>query len=138
MAKLEINSFDISLNEAVQHVNEQLHQLLGNTRIHFSKRKKLLLQLERKNNQFRRSIHQSDFVNQKKLTENSEIIRHIKMKIINEARQQEQRRRDELEQNPQWSLDGKTTAIGGVVVAGVISLATFIIMMLVNSKEKYI
>jgi len=130
-------SFNISLNEAIDQLNEQLKQLLGNTQIHFSKRKKLLLQFERKNNQFRRSIDQSNLENQKRLTENSDIIRRIKKKIIDEAREQGQRRRDEYEQNTNWSLGAVTVAIV-MVVAGVISIATFLIMMMDKSNEKYI
>jgi len=130
-------SFNISLNEAIDQLNEQLNHLLGNTQIHFSKRKKLLLQFERKNNQYRRSINQSDLENQKKLIENSNIIRRIKRQIIDEDREERQRRRDEHEQNSNWSLDAMTAAIAGVV-AGVISIATFIIMMMDKTDEKYI
>jgi hypothetical protein len=142
MATSGIDSFrkyscNISLNEAVNNLNQQLHQLLGNNQIHFSKRKKLLLQYERKNNQFRRSIDRSDLVNQKKITENSDLIRRIKKIIIDEERQQEQQRRDEHEQNNSWSL-GVMTALIGVTVAGVLSIATFIITMLEKPNEKYI
>jgi hypothetical protein len=130
-------SFNISLNEAIDQVNEQLNHLLGNTQIHFSKRKKLLLQFERKNNQYQRSINQSDLENQKKLIENSNIIRRIKRQIIDEDREERQRRRDEHEQNSNWSLGAMTAAIAGVA-AGVISIATFIIMMMDKPNEKYI
>jgi hypothetical protein len=130
-------SFNISLNEAIDQLNEQLNQLLGNTQIHFSKRKKLLLQFERKNNQYRRSINQSDLENQKKLIENSNIIRRIKRQIIDEDREERQRRRDEYEQNSNWSLGAMTAAIAGVA-AGVISIASFIIMMMDKPNEKYI
>jgi hypothetical protein len=125
------------LNEAIDQLNEQLNQLLGNTEIHFSKRKKLLLQFERKNNQYRRSINQSDLENQKKLIENSNIIRRIKRQIIDEDREERQRRRDEYEQNSNWSLGAMTAAIAGVA-AGVISIASFIIMMMDKPNEKYI
>src|SRR5436190_650446 len=97
-------SFNISLNDAIDQLNEQLHQLHGNTQIHFSKRKKLLLQLERKYNRFRRLVTPSDLENQKKLIENSDLIRHIKKKIINEHRHQEQQRREQYEQNSDWTL----------------------------------
>jgi anti-sigma-K factor RskA len=130
-------SFNISLNEAINQLNEQLCQLLDNSQLHFSKRKKLLLKFERKNNQFRRSINRLDSEYQKKLTKNSDIIRRIKKKIIDEDRQQRQRGRDEHEQNTSWSLSGITVAIV-MVVAGVISITTFVIMMLDKSKEKYI
>jgi hypothetical protein len=132
-------SINISLNEAMDQLNEQLHQLLNNTQIHFSKRKKILLQLERKHNQYRRSIGKSDLDNQNKLTNNTDLIRRIKKKIIDEDRQQLQRRRHEQEQveDNNWS-HGHMTILVGVALTGILCTATFIIMMLDSSKDKYI
>jgi hypothetical protein len=127
----------MSKNESIDQLNQGLNQLLGNTGIHFNKRRKILLQYERKNNQFRRFIDRLDFENQKKLTQNSELIRHIKKQIIEENRQEYQRRRNEHEQNRNWSLGGMITAMG-LVVIGVISIATLIITVLDRSKEKNI
>lgn len=140
MTTLDINSFrkysfNVSLNEVIDQVHQQLCQLLNNNQIHFSKRKKLLLQLERKNNQVRRLIDQSDNGNQQKLKDNFDLIRRIKKKIIQEDRQQEQRRRDEHEQNNPWS-PGYMTALFGIILAGLISIATIVIMMLDKSNEK--
>jgi len=127
----------MSKNESIDQLSQGLNQLLGNTGIHFNKRRKILLQYERKNNQFRRFIDRLDFENQKKLTQNSELIRHIKKQIIEENRQENLRRRNEHEQNRNWSLGGMITAMSMVVI-GVISIATLIITVLDRSKEKYI
>jgi hypothetical protein len=124
-------------SESIDRMNEELHRLFGNNEIHFNKRRKILLQLERKNNQFRRFIDQFDFETQRKLTLNSDLIRHIKKKIIEENRQENQRRRNQHEQNRNWSLGGMITAISMVVI-GVISIATLIIILLDRSREKYI
>ncbi len=75
-------SINVTLNEAIDQLNKQLHNLLDNTEVHFSKRKKVLIQLERKTNQYRRAIDRSDLDNQKKLTNNTDLIRQIKKKII--------------------------------------------------------
>jgi hypothetical protein len=132
-------TINISVNEAIDQLHEQLCQLLNNSQVHFSKRRKILLQLERKNNHFRRSIDQSDLEKQKKLIVNTDVIRRIKHKIIDEDRRQRQQRRHEHEQvvDDNWSLDGLCATIIAAV-AGIISVATFIIMMLDSSKENYI
>ncbi|CAF3805433.1 unnamed protein product [Rotaria sp. Silwood1] len=130
-------STNISLNEHIDQLNEQLHHLLDNDRIHFSKRKKLLLQLERKNNQYRRVIDRLDLQNQKKITINNDLIRCIKKKIIDEDRQQRQQRTNEQEEDTSWSL-GSMATLFGAAFAGIISAATFIIMMLDRSKERTI
>lgn len=130
-------SINISVNETIDQLNQQLLHLHDNTETHFSKRRKLLLQLERKNNQCRRLIDRSDLDNQKKLTINNNIIRSIKKKIIEEDRQQRQQRMDEQEENNNWSL-AAITAMVGTVFAGVIGIATYIMMMLAESKERKI
>ncbi|CAF1019901.1 unnamed protein product [Adineta steineri] len=139
MDNLRKYSINISLNEAIDQLNKQLQQLLDNTQIDFSKRKKILLQLERKHNQYRRSIEQTDLHNQRKLIDNNDLIRRIKKKIIHDDRQQQQRRRVEQEQveNNHWLHDHMTFLVGAALT-GVLCAATFIIMMLDNSKEKYI
>ncbi|CAF0840064.1 unnamed protein product [Adineta steineri] len=139
MDNLRKYSINISLNEAIDQLNTQLQQLLDNTQIDFSKRKKILLQLERKHNQYRRSIEQTDLHNQRKLIDNNDLIRRIKKKIIHDDRQQQQRRRVEQEQveNNHWLHDHMTFLVGAALT-GVLCAATFIIMMLDNSKEKYI
>ncbi|CAF3036875.1 unnamed protein product [Rotaria sp. Silwood2] len=142
MSTTEINSFrkdliNISLNESIDQLNEQLRHLLDNDRIHFSKRRKILLQLERKNNQHRRSIDRSDLHNQKIITINNNLIRCIKKKIIDEDRQQQQQRTNEQDEDTSWSLGGMATLFGAAF-AGIISAATFIIMLLDRSKERTI
>ncbi|CAF0905678.1 unnamed protein product [Adineta steineri] len=139
MDNLRKYSINISLNEAIDQLNTQLQQLLDNTQIDFSKRKKILLQLERKHNQYRRSIEQTDLHNQRKLIHNNDLIRRIKKKIIHDDRRQQQRRRVEQEQveNNHWLHDHMTFLVGAALT-GVLCAATFIIMMLDNSKEKYI
>jgi hypothetical protein len=132
-------SINVSLSEAIGQVNQQLRHLLDNTEVHFSKRKKILIQLERKNNQYRRAIGLSDSDNQKILKNNTDLIRQIKKKIIDEDRQHRQQMTDEQEQmaNNSWSLGGMA-ALVGAALAGIISAATFIIIMLNSFKEKYV
>ncbi|CAF0740989.1 unnamed protein product [Adineta ricciae] len=130
---------DVTTNEAIDELNNQLRRLLDDTHINFIKRKKMLLQLERKHNQLRRLIAAGDFVNQQQVTHNTDLIRRIKKKIIADDRQQRQRRHEEQEQaaNLNWSAGYMTIVVGGAF-AGVLCAATFIIMILYNSKEKYI
>ncbi|CAF0863952.1 unnamed protein product [Rotaria sordida] len=142
MSTAGINSFrkysiNIPLNESIDQLNEQLHHLLDNNQIHFSKRKKLLLQLERIHNRHRRSVDRLDSNNQKKITINNNLIRCIKKKIINEDRQERQQRTNEHEANTSWSL-GSMAALFGAVFIGIMGAATFIIMILDKSTEKII
>ncbi|CAF3747482.1 unnamed protein product [Rotaria socialis] len=122
MSSTELDSFrtysiNVSLNESIDQLYGQLCRLFGNTQMYFSKRKKLLLQLERKKNQYRRAIDRSD------------------KRIIHEDRQQRQQIRDEQEQNNNWSMGGMA-ALVGIALAGMNTAATFIIMLLHVSKEK--
>ncbi|CAF1096214.1 unnamed protein product [Rotaria magnacalcarata] len=138
MSSNELDSFrtyaiNVSLNQSIDQLHGQLCRLIGNTEMHFSKRKKLLLQLERKNNQYRRVIDRSDVQNNKKVMINNDLIRCIKKRIIHEDRQQRQQMRDE--QNNNWSIGGMA-ALVDIALAGMITAATFIIMMLHVSKEK--
>ena len=115
----------------VDRLHVQLYHLLNDTQTHFTKRRKLLLQYERKNNQLRRM----DSVDRKKITENYDLIRRIKKKIIEDDRRQIQQRRDQ--QHPKLSSNQMTGAIGGIILAA-ISIATLIMMiiiMLEKSKE---
>ncbi|UJR14383.1 hypothetical protein I4U23_001379 [Adineta vaga] len=130
---------NISTNEALETLNQQLHRLLADTHIDFNKRKKMLLQLERKHNQYRRLFEQNDYHNQHKLADNTNLIRRIKKKIIEDDRQQRQRRHAEQEQtaSTNWS-PGYTVILVGGALAGVLCVATLIIMILNNSKEKYV
>lgn len=128
-------SINVSLNENIDQLNGQLHRLLENTQIHFSKKKKLLLHLERRNNQYRQAVGRSDAQNQKKIMMNNDLIRRINQKIMDEDRQEKQQIRYEQEQNNSWSVGG-ITALVGVAFAGVIIASTLIITMLHNSKNK--
>lgn len=118
---------------SADQLNEQLYLLLGDTRKHFSKRRKLLLQLERRNNELRRAIHRLDLESQKKVTDNYQVIQRIKKTIIEDDRQQSQRRRHELEQHRKCS--------SGTMV-GTIAIVTFVVIMIMiildRSREKYI
>ncbi|CAF4521874.1 unnamed protein product [Rotaria socialis] len=104
MSSTELDSFrtysiNVSLNESIDQLYGQLCRLFGNTQMYFSKRKKLLLQLERKKNQYRRAIDRSD------------------KRIIHEDRQQRQQIRDEQEQNNNWSMGGMAALVGIALAA---------------------
>lgn len=117
----------------VDQLHVQLYHLLNNTQTHFTKRRKLLLQYERKNNQLRRM----DSIDRKKITENYDLIRRIKKQIIEDDRRLIQQRRDQHEQHRKLSSNQMTGAIGAIILAA-ISIATLIMMiiiMLEKSKE---
>lgn len=122
--------------EFVDRLHAQLQHLLNDTQIHFSKRKKLLLQYERRNNQLRRS----NVVDQKRITANYDLIRRIKKQIIEDDRRQVRERRNAHEQHRKpWSTNQLSGAVGGIIL-GSITIATLIMMVIImsdRSKEKY-
>ena len=128
-------SINVSAAELLEQLHEQLRHLHTNTRMHFQKKKKLVLQLERRNNQWRRRTDRSDAEQQKKLADNTHLIRLIKKTIVDEDREEQQRRRDEQGQSELWSLGGLTATVT-VAMAGIVSAATLIVIMFVNTKER--
>lgn len=119
----------------VDRLHVQLYHLFNDTQTHFTKRRKLLLQYERKNNQLRRV----QSVDRKKITENYELIRRIKKQIIDDDRRLIQQRRDQVEQQKRkLSSNQMTGAIGGIILVA-ITIATLIMMLIImleKSKEK--
>lgn len=125
----------ISKSEAIEQLNEELRALLANVVMDFPKRKKLLLQLERKHNQSRRIIDREDVAMQQLFTRNTELIRRIKRQIIDEAREQQQRQRAQQVEDDSWSPARLTFVVVGTLVA-VLCVASSIIMLLGNDKQK--
>ena len=132
-------SIEVSVDEILDQLYQQLIHLQSNSEIHANKRKKMLIQLERKTNQLRRAIDRTDEGKQKRIVEMTHLIQRIKKQIIAEEYRERQRRREEQDnvETSQWSL-GTLSVTVVVVIAGVISMATLILIMLGHSTERYI
>ena len=128
-------SVNVSTAELIEQLHAQLRHLQANSQMHFQKKKKLVLQLERRNNQWRRRIDQSDAEQQKTLADNTHLIRLIKKVIVDQDREEQQRRRNEQGQNDLWSLGGLTATVT-LAMVGIVSAATAILIVFVDTKER--
>ena len=124
-------SIEVSLRDHLDQLNDQLRQLHDNSAIHHAKRKKLLLQFERRNNQLRRSIERTDQDKQKILTENANFIRMMERKIIQEEQREQRQRRDEqINDRLWWWSPTKMRVMVGSALVLLLLLSTGISMML--------
>lgn len=123
-------SFEETLDESIERLNHQLKRLNERTHEHFRKRKKLLLQLERQNNYYRRRKTQFDDNLRMIIDENLQIIREIKLQIIRDDRHERQRRTEQhqrIYQRPLTSL---------FLLIGILFLTTVIIFLRNKSNNQ--
>jgi hypothetical protein len=129
-------SINLSTNDILDQLKHQLIQLHEHYSIHFNKKKKILIQLERKHNQLRRSIDRSNREQMTELVEQMNLIRQIKKKIIHEERHQQQQRRNEQQQVEHRHDHIVRLAITlTTTVFGLLTIATLTLMMLHSSQE---
>lgn len=132
-------SIEVSVDDMLDQLQQQLTHLHSSSEIHANKRKKMVIQLERQTNQLRRSIDRTDESKHRRIVDTTNMIRRIKKQIIAEEYRERQRRRHEQDngETSRWSL-GTLAVTVGAVVAATISMATLILIMLEHSNERNI
>ena len=132
-------SIEVSVDDMLDQLHQQLTHLHSSSEIHANKRKKIVIQLERKSNQLRRSIDPTDESKQRKIVDTTNLIRRIKKQIIAEEYRERQRRMNEQDnlETSRWFL-GTLAVTVGAVVAATITMATLILIMLEHSNERKI
>lgn len=124
-------SFEETFADSIQQLNQQLKRLNERTDEHFHKRKKELLQFERRNNHYRTRQSQFDEKYRKIIDENQQLIRQIKIKIIRDDRHERQQRTDQHQRIYQRPLTSF------FLLVGILFLATMIILFLNQTNKNY-
>lgn len=129
-------SVEVSKTEILQRINEQLRSLKTNSQIHYSKRKKLLLHLERRFNQIRRTFDSSDHNQQIHFAESVHLIREIKKSIIHEECRILEQRRNEQEQQETNPWSSTKVAVSVIILLVIVVVVATLIRIFLDNMNK--